>query len=84
MMSYVIFATSTKAYERLLEKQVIMLPSIKKFEKIKMKLDKRIGLDDERYLQMQYSQLNAFDRNIIVMIVKFIFLNVLKLLGVIS
>ena len=84
MMSYVIFATSTKAYERLLEKQVIMLPSIKKFEKIKMKLDKRIGLDDERYLQMRYSQLNAFDRNIIVMIVKFIFLNVLKLLGVIS
>ena len=33
-----------------------------------MKLDKRIGLDDERYLQMRYSQLNAFDRNIIVMI----------------
>ena len=35
-----------------------------------MKLDKRIGLDDERYLQMRYSQLNALDRirNIIVMI----------------
>ena len=33
-----------------------------------MNLDKRIGLDDERYLQMRYSQLNAFDRNIIVMI----------------
>ena len=33
-----------------------------------MNLDKRIGLDEERYLQMQYSQLNAFDRNIIVMI----------------
>ena len=33
-----------------------------------MKLYKRIGLDDERYLQMRYSQLNAFDRNIIVMI----------------
>ena len=26
LMSYVIFATSAKAYERLLEKQVIMLP----------------------------------------------------------
>ena len=33
-----------------------------------MNLDKRIGLDDERYLQMRYSQLNTFDRNIIVMI----------------
>ena len=29
MMSYVIFATSAKAYEKLLEEQVIMLPSIK-------------------------------------------------------
>ena len=33
-----------------------------------MNLDKGIGLDDERYLQMRYSQLNVFDRNIIVMI----------------
>ena len=33
-----------------------------------MNLDKRIGLDDERHLQMLYSQLNAFDRYIIVMI----------------
>ena len=33
-----------------------------------MNLDKKIGLDDEKYLQMRYSQLNAFDRNIIVMI----------------
>ena len=33
-----------------------------------MNLDKRIELDDERYLQMRYSQLNVFDRNIIVMI----------------
>ena len=35
-----------------------------------MNLDKRIELDDERYLQMRYSQLNVFDRNIIVMIDK--------------
>ena len=34
MMSYVIFATSAKAYERLLEKQVIMLPSIKNLKKL--------------------------------------------------
>ena len=67
-MSYVIFATSAKAYERLLEENVIMLPSIKTLKKITINLDKRTGLDDERYLQMRYSQLNAFDRNILVMI----------------
>ena len=68
MMSYVIFATSAKAYEKLLEEKVIMLPSIKTLKKITINLDKRTGLDDERYLQMRYSQLNAFDRNILVMI----------------
>ena len=45
-----------------------MLPSIKTLKKITINLGKRTGLDDERYLQMQYSQLNAFDRNILVMI----------------
>ena len=55
MMSYVIFATSAKAYERLLEEKVIMLPSIKTLKKIIINLDKRTGLDDERYLQMRYN-----------------------------
>ena len=34
LMSYVIFATSAKAYERLLEKQVIMLPLKKNLKKL--------------------------------------------------
>ena len=34
MMSYVIFATSAKAFERLLEKQVIKLPLIKNLKKL--------------------------------------------------
>ena len=34
MMSYVIFATSAKAYERLLEKQVIMLPLKRNLKKL--------------------------------------------------
>ena len=68
MMSYVIFATNAKVYERLLEEKVIMLPSMKTLEKITINLDKRTGLDDKKYLQMRYSQLNAFDRNILVMI----------------
>ena len=45
-----------------------MLPSIITLKKITINLDKRTGLDDERYLQMRYAQLNAFDRNILVMI----------------
>ena len=40
----------------------------KKYEKTTINLDKSIGLNDERYLQIQYSQLNAFHRNIIIMI----------------
>ena len=68
MMSYIIFATSPRAYERLLDEHVVILPSIKTLRKITMNLDKRTGLDDQKYLQLRYSQLNAFDRNVILMI----------------
>jgi len=68
IMAYVIFSSSPKTYERILEENVIMLPSIKTLKKITMNLDKRTGLDDKKYLQMRYSKLNAFDRNVIIMI----------------
>ena len=67
-MSYGIYATSLKAYERLLEENVIFLPSVKTLKKITMNLDSRTGLDDKRYLRLRYSQLNAYDRNVILMI----------------
>jgi len=68
MMAYVIFSTSPRAYERLLEEQILFLPSTKTLKKITMNLDSKTGLDDRQYLQLRFSQLNAFDRNIIIMI----------------
>ena len=68
MMANIIFATSPWAYERLREEQIIVLPSVKTLRKITMNLDKTNRLDDKTYLQMRYSQLNAFDHNIIIMI----------------
>ena len=66
MMAFVIFSTSPRAYERLVEEKVIILPSTKTLMKITMNLDSKTGLDDEQYLQLRFSQLNAFDRNIIM------------------
>ena len=68
MMTYIIFATSPRAYERLMEEQLLMLPSSKTLKKITMNLDSKTGLDDVQYLRFWYSQLNAFDRNVIIMI----------------
>ena len=41
---------------------------IKTLKKITINLDKRTGIDDSTYLQMRFSKLNAFDRNILLMI----------------
>ena len=68
MMAYIIFSTSPRAYERLLEEQVVLLPSTKTLKKITMNLNSKTGLDDEQYLRLRFSQLNAFDRNVLLMI----------------
>ena len=68
MMSYILHATSPRAYKRLLEEELLVLPSVKTLRKITMRLDHKSGLDDTQYLRMRYSQLNAFDRNVILMI----------------
>ena len=68
LLSYIIHATSAKAYERLIEEQVLMLPSVKTLRKITMNVDKTVGLDDSEYLHMRFSKLNAFDRNVVIMI----------------
>ena len=70
LLSYIIHATSAKAYERLIEEQVLMLPSVKTFKKITMNVNKTAGLDDSEYLHMRFSKLNAFDRNVVLMINK--------------
>ena len=68
LTSYFTNATSSKAYERLREEQVLILPSAKTLKKITLNLDRRTGLDDAGYLKMRFSKLNAFDRNVLLMI----------------
>ena len=64
IMSYILHATSPRAYKRLLEEELLVLPSVKTLRKITMRLDRKSGLDDTQYLRM----INGFDRNVILMI----------------
>ena len=68
VMSYIMHATSSKAYERLCQEQIIILPSVKTLRKITMNLDERTGLDDSGYLNIRFSKLNFFDKNVLFMI----------------
>ena len=70
MMSYIPHATSPRAYKRLLEEELLVLPSVKTLRKITVQLDRKNRLDDAQCLRMRYPQLNAFDRNVILMIVE--------------
>ena len=68
MLAYIIHSTCARAYERLLDEQVLMLPSVKTFKKITMNLNKRTGINDLKYLKLRYSQLKSFDHNVLLMI----------------
>ena len=68
MMAYVIFATSPRAYERLVEEKILIFLSIKPLKKITLNLDSKTGIDDKQCLTLCFSQLNAFDKNVIMMI----------------
>ena len=77
VMSYIIHATSSKAYERLCQEQIIILPSVKTLRKLTMNQDQRTGFDDSDYLDLGFLKLNCFDKNILLMIEIYrIFLNV--------
>ena len=67
-MSYIMHATSSKAYERLCQEQIIILPSVKTLKKITMNLGQRTGLDDSDYFNIRFSNLIFFDRNVLLMI----------------
>ena len=43
MMSYILHATSPRAYKRLLEEELLVLPSLKTLKKITMRLDRKSG-----------------------------------------
>ena len=62
LMIAVIFATSPRAYERLVEEKILIFPSIKTLKKITLNLDSKTGIDDKQYLTLRFSQLNDFDR----------------------
>ena len=68
MMAYIVHATSPRSYERLIEEQVLTLPAVKTSKKITLKLDRTTGLDDSQYLKIQFGQLNAYDRTILLLI----------------
>ena len=68
VMSYIMHATSSKAYERLCQEQINILLSVKMLRKITMNLDQRTGLDDSDYLNIRLSKLNFFDINVLLMI----------------
>ena len=68
VMSYIMHPTSSKAYERLYQEQINILPSVKMLRKITMNLDQRTGLDDSDYLNIRFSKLNFFDRNVLLVI----------------
>ena len=70
VMSYIMPATSSKAYEKLCQEQIIILPSVKTLRKTTINLDQRTGLDDSNYLNIRFSKLNCFDRNVLLMIDK--------------
>ena len=68
MLSYIIYSSSSRSYERLLDEKVLVLPSIKTMKKITMNLNQRTDINEFKYLSLRYSQLNSFDRNVILMI----------------
>ena len=68
LLSYTLHSTSAKAYDRLLEEKLLILPSAWTLKKITMNLHKQTGIDDSKYLRMRYSKLNAFDVNVLLMI----------------
>ena len=67
MMAYITFATSPRAYKRLVEEKILIFLSIKTLKKITLNLYSKTGIEDKQYLRLCFSQLNAFDRNLIMM-----------------
>ena len=68
MMAFVIFATSPRAYEQLVKEKILIFPLIKTLKKITLNLDSKTGNGNKQYLTLRFSQLNAFNRNVIMII----------------
>ena len=68
LFAYVLFSVSCGCYERLLEQEVLVLPSVKTLRRISKKVGGNNGLNNEEYLAMRLSKLSGFDLNVILMI----------------
>ena len=63
-----LFSASSGCYERLLQLDVLSLPSIKTLRRISKKVGGKTGLTNDEYLSMRFSKLSGFDVNVLLLI----------------
>ena len=68
VFSYIVHATSSAAYEVLLQQNVLCLPSVNTLSKVTRQVNSSSGLDNTAYLNLRISKLNAFQRNVVLII----------------
>lgn len=68
IVSYLISAASTAAYDVLLNENVLSLPSKKTLSKVTRRLSNTDGINNSSYLKLRASQLNEIERNVILII----------------
>ena len=66
--SFLIYSHSRSAYTFLKDESILTLPSISTLKKVTKSLNNSKGLSNENYLKMRFSQLNEYERNIILII----------------
>jgi len=68
IMSYMISAASSAAYNVLLDDNVLCLPSKSTLKKVTRRVDSSVGLDNKAYLKLRMSKLNGFETAVLLMI----------------
>jgi len=63
-----IHAASSAAYKTLLSSSLLSLPSVSILKKVNERLGIKTGLDNTTYLQSHISNLNEYDRTVILII----------------
>lgn len=64
LMSYILYASSSSAYQHLLDQKVLCLPSVLTLRKITRRTSSQTGLDNAEYLKMRLSKLNHFETHV--------------------
>ena len=68
IFSYLIYSCSPSAYETLRNADILCLPSTSTLRKITRRVDVNEGLDNSAYLKLRVDKLNAYERNVVLMI----------------